>query len=81
MIEDELEALKQSLIVTLDMIPETAYVGLITFGTVVQVIPSVELHPLSGAPSYMTLHTPPVSSRMFSKATRRSLQPRCPQIR
>lgn len=36
MIEDELEALKQSLIVTLDMIPETAYVGLITFGTVVQ---------------------------------------------
>jgi protein transport protein SEC23 len=36
MIEDELEAIKQSLIVTLDMIPETAYVGLITFGTVVQ---------------------------------------------
>lgn len=36
MIEDELEALKQSLIVALDMIPENAYVGLITFGTVVQ---------------------------------------------
>jgi len=36
MIEDELEALKQALIVSLDMIPEAAYVGLITFGTVVQ---------------------------------------------
>jgi len=35
-IEEELDALKQSLIVTLNLIPEDCFVGLITFGTIVQ---------------------------------------------
>jgi len=37
LIEEELEAVKQSLIVTLNLIPEDHLVGLITFGTVVQI--------------------------------------------
>ena len=78
MIEDELEAIKQSLIVKLDMIPETAYVGLITFGTVVQVIISLccpSTH--SSDCSYTTSPTLVVSSRTFSKATKRSTRARC----
>jgi len=37
LIEEELDAVKQSLIVTLNLIPEDHLVGLITFGTVVQI--------------------------------------------
>jgi len=37
LIDEELEAVKQSLIVTMNLIPEDHLVGLITFGTVVQI--------------------------------------------
>ena len=36
MIKEELESLKQSIILALNLIPEDSYVGLVTFGTVVQ---------------------------------------------
>lgn len=84
--EDELKALRETLVVSLSLLPPNALVGLITFGTMV----SSPLHILSRLASqtaadtvrrwFTSCHMPNVPSHTFSgdlKTTRPSRSPTC----
>ena len=57
--EDSLKALKDSLVMSLSLLPPNALVGLITFGTMVTVLPSFpagNINSVAGASSRTWLH-------------------------